>query len=253
VLAALNWQFDRILLGYFVTKSDLGKYTMATDLSVLPTQSLIGPAMQPVMAAFSRINDDPDRLRNAYLKASHFTMMLAAPACIGMSLTSDLIISVLLGSKWKETAVYLQWLSLATVLSAYYQPLYSLALAINRPIIIFRLTFIDLCVRIVFVSYGVYFYSVIGAVAARGAVSVIMFLAALLTARKVAGINMAFEVANQWRVAVSCAAMAILVLFLRHQLDGSNLSGLIELCTTAAFGVIVYISGLFVLGVRLRF
>jgi O-antigen/teichoic acid export membrane protein len=253
VLAALNWQFDRILLGYFVTKSELGKYTMAADLSVLPTQSLIGPAMQPVMAAFSRINDDPDRLRNAYLKASRFTMMLAVPTCIGMSLTSDLIIDVLLGSKWKEAAIYLQWLAVATVLSAYYQPLYSLALAINRPIIIFRLTFIDLCVRIVFVSCGVYFYSVIGAVAARGAVSVIMFLAALLTARKVAGLNMVFEVVNQWKVAVSCAAMAILVLFLRHQLDGTNLSGPVELGVTAASGAIVYISGLAVLGVRSRF
>jgi O-antigen/teichoic acid export membrane protein len=253
VLAALNWQFDRILLGYFVTKSDLGKYTMAADLSVLPTQSLIGPAMQPVMAAFSRINDDPDRLRNAYLKASRFTMMLAVPTCIGMSLTSDLIIDVLLGSKWKEAAIYLQWLAIATVLSAYYQPLYSLALAINRPIIIFRLTFIDLCVRVVLVSYGVYFYSVIGAVAARGAVSVIMFLAALLTARKVAGINMAFEVANQWRVVVSSAVMAILVLFLRHQLDSSNLGGPIELGVTAAFGALVYVSGLVMLGVRSRF
>jgi O-antigen/teichoic acid export membrane protein len=81
LVAALSWQFDRILLGYFVTKSDLGRYAMATDLSVLPTQSLIGPAMQPVMAAFSRINDDRERLRNAYSKASRFTMLLAAPAC----------------------------------------------------------------------------------------------------------------------------------------------------------------------------
>jgi PST family polysaccharide transporter len=84
-------------------------------------------------------------------------MMLAVPTCIGMSLTSDLIINVLLGSKWKEAAIYLQWLALATVLSAYYQPLYSLALAINRPSIIFRLTFIELCSRIVFGVVGIVF------------------------------------------------------------------------------------------------
>jgi len=72
---------------------------MAGDLAVLPTQSFIGPAMQPVMAAFSRINEDPERLRNAYMKVSRFTMMLAVPVCIGMSLTSDLIVKVLLGAK----------------------------------------------------------------------------------------------------------------------------------------------------------
>ena len=252
VVSALSWQFDRALLGYFVTKSDLGQYTMASDLSVLPTQSLIGPAMQPVMAAFSRINDDPERLRNAYLKASRFTMMLAVPTCIGMSLTSDLIVNVLLGAKWKDAGIYLQWLAIATVLSAYYQPLYSLALAINRPSIIFRLNFIELCSRVVLVSSGLYFYSLMGVVAARGAVSIIMFFAALLTGRKIAGINMAFEVANLWRVAVSCAAMAFVVLFLRHQLDGGNVTGLVELGLAAALGGTVYAGALFALGVRFK-
>src|SRR5262249_55176819 len=96
IFVAVSWQFDRILLGYFITKSDLGQYTMASDIAVLPTQSMIGPAMQPLIAAFSQINDDRERLRTAYLKASRFTMMLAAPTCIGMSLTSDLIVHVLL-------------------------------------------------------------------------------------------------------------------------------------------------------------
>lgn len=45
----------------------------------------------------------------AYLKASRFTMLLAAPACIGMSLTSGMIVNVLLGAKWDEAAIYLQW------------------------------------------------------------------------------------------------------------------------------------------------
>jgi O-antigen/teichoic acid export membrane protein len=252
VVSALSWQFDRALLGYFVSKSELGQYTMASDLSVLPTQSLIGPAMQPVMAAFSRINDDPERLRNAYLKASRFTMMMAVPTCIGMSVTADLIINVLLGAKWKEAAVYLHWLAIATVLSAYYQPLYSLALAINRPSAIFRLTVIEFCSRIVLVSSGLYFYSLMGAVAARGAVSAIMFFAALFTARKLAGINMVFEVANLWRVAVASALMALLVLLLRHQLDGTNLNALVELGFTAAVGGIVYAGTLFALGVRLK-
>ena len=111
-------QYDRILLGYNITKSELGQFTMASDLGDMPTQSLIGPAMTPVMAAFARISGDPERLRNAYLKASRFTMLLAAPTCIGMSLTSDMIVDVLLGAKWKEAAFYLQWLSLSVVLAS---------------------------------------------------------------------------------------------------------------------------------------
>jgi O-antigen/teichoic acid export membrane protein len=252
VISAVSWQFDRVLLGYFVTKSELGQYTMASDLSVLPTQSLIGPAMQPVMAAFSRINHDRVRLQNAYLKASRFTMMLAAPACIGIALTSDLIADVLLGPKWKEAAVLLQWMALATVLSAYYQPLYSLALAVNRPLIIFRLTLIEFCSRVVLISLGLYYFSIMGAVAARGAVSVIMFMATLFTAKSLAGVSIAVEIRNLWRAAGSCLIMALFVLLLRHQLDGIHVKTLIELIFVAAFGAGVYATALFVLGVRLR-
>ena len=179
-------------------------------------------------------------------------MLLAVPVCVGMSLTSDLIVNALLGgSKWKEAAIYLQWLALATLFSAYYSPLNSLALAIDRPSVIFRLNAIELFFRIVLISLGLYFYSLMGAVAARGAVSIIMFFVALATARKLIGISMAVEVGNLWKVGVSCSVMALLVLLLRHELAGRDLNAIIELGFTAAFGAAVYIGALFVLGVRL--
>jgi O-antigen/teichoic acid export membrane protein len=248
--STLSWQFDRVLLGYSLTKSDLGQYTMASDLSVLPTQSVIGPAMQPLIAAFSRIHDDRERLRSAYLKASRFTMLLAAPTCVGMSLTSDLIVHVLLGSKWNEAAIYLQWLALSTVLNAYYQPLHAVALATNRTDLVFRLSLIDLCSRILLVSMGLYFYSLAGVIASRGAISVIMFIFSLLTARYLIGIRVASEIGNLCKVAAACAAMALLVFILRRELAGTDLNVFIKLSVAAAFGAAVYVGALLLLGVR---
>jgi PST family polysaccharide transporter len=252
IVSTLSWQFDRILLGYTISKSDLGQFAMATDLSDMPTQSLIGPAMQPVMAAFSRIDNDPERLRKAYLKASRFTMMLAAPACIGMSLTSDLIIDVLLGAKWTEAATYLQWLALCTVLIAFYQPVQSLALATNRTNVIFRLSLVELCSRIVLVSLGIYFYSLMGVVAARGAMSLIWFVLSLICAQYLVGTTVLSELRNLWQVAAACAAMALSVLALRHGLSGTHLNQVFELASTAAFGALVYVGSLFAFGVRLK-
>jgi O-antigen/teichoic acid export membrane protein len=252
IVVALSWQFDRMLLGYFLDKSELGRYTMASDLSVLPTQSLIGPAMQPVMAAFSRINDNRERLRNAYSKASRLTMLLAAPACIGMSLTSDLIVNVLLGAKWQEAAIYLQWLALSTVLNAFYQPLHSLALATNRTSLVFRLSLVELCSKILLMSLGFYFYSVIGVVAARGTVSLILFVLSLVAARHLIGTNAASEAANLWRVAAACAVMTILALWLRHGLGAMHLAAPLELAMISIFGSAVYIGSLLALGMRLK-
>jgi O-antigen/teichoic acid export membrane protein len=252
ILAAISWQYDRIFLGYFISKADLGQYTMASDLSVLPTQSLIGPAMQPLVAAFARINDDRERVRSAYLKASLLTMMLAAPTSIGMSLTSDLIVDVMLGAKWSEAAIYLQWLALSVVLSSFYQPLHSLTIATNRTDLVFRLSIIELCSRVVLVAAGFYFYSVMGVIAARLGVSLIMFVLSLLTARHLIGVTLASVLGSLWKVGAACAAMALAVLMLRAGLAGRELNSFIELVFTAGFGAVVYLGGLLVLGVRFK-
>ncbi|MDP3740460.1 MAG: lipopolysaccharide biosynthesis protein [Hyphomonadaceae bacterium] len=250
LISALNWQFDRILLGNFVSKSDFGRYTMAADLAALPTQSLIGPAMQPVMAAFAKIADDADRLRNAFLKASRFTMMLAMPACIFMALTADYLIEILLDAEWKESAAYLQWLALTVLLNAYFQPLYSLALAVNQPRAIFRLNAIDLLFRLILVPLGLYYYSVWGVIAARGVVSVIMFVASAIYARNLVGISVSTQLRNLWESAAACVAMALSVLLLRHHLDSLHLNTLVEFACVVPASAVVYAGALFAFGVR---
>lgn len=251
VVSALSWQFDRALLGYFVPKSNFGQFAMASDLSVLPMQSLIGPAMQPVFAAFSRIKEDRIRLRQGFLKASRLTMMLAMPATVGMSVTADLIVNVILGPKWTQAAFLLQGLSLAISLAAYYQTLYSLALTLDRPIIVFKLTFIELCARIVIVSVGLYFFSIEGAVGARAVVTVIVFAGTLFYVRKLLGIEMLSQLANLWRPAVACIVMAMTVLFARHHITEMRVHMLFELLILAVIGLAAYGGVLYTFGVRI--
>jgi PST family polysaccharide transporter len=250
LLAAASWQVDRGILGYFVSKATLGKYTMASDLSLLPTQSVIGPAMQPVMAAFSRIADDRERLAKAYLRAAAFTMMVAAPIGVGISLTADLIVRVMLGAKWVESIGYLRWLALATMLSAAYQPLCALALATNRPVILFRFSLAEISIKALFVAAGYYAYSLMGAVAGRAAVAAIMVMMVLLAARRMVGTSLAAQLASYWRVALASSVMTVLVLGLRHALRGERLPELGELVLTAGVGAAAYLAALFALGVR---
>lgn len=251
-ISTLTWQFDRIALGYFINKSDLGQYTMATDLADMPSQSMIGPAMQPLMAAFSRIDRDRERLRKAYLKASRFTMLLAGPTCVGMSLTSDLIIHVLLGAKWTEAATYLQWIALGVILNPFYQPIQSLALATNRTNILFRLSVLELILRTALVLLGIHFYSTLGVIVARGTMSVIMFALSLLAAQYLIGTSVISELRNLWKGAAACAIMAALVLIFRNEISAMQLNAVLELGLTALFGGLVYIGSLFALGVRFK-
>jgi O-antigen/teichoic acid export membrane protein len=253
VISAVSWQFDRALLGYFVTKSQLGQYTMATDLSTLPSQSLLSPAMQPVLAAFASINDDPERLQKAFLKAAHFTMLIGAPACIGMALTSDLIVDVLLGgSKWQAAAVYMQWLPLATMLALYNHPLSCLALATDRPRALFRLNLVEFCLRTVLISLGLYFYAVEGVIAARLVLSFATLFVMLWIAQELGGGSIALQIRSLWSIALSSAAMAVLVLLVRRGLSVTHIRPLFELAFAAGLGGAAYVGTLFALGIRLR-
>ncbi|CAN7605574.1 lipopolysaccharide biosynthesis protein [Phenylobacterium sp. LjRoot219] len=250
LVAAASWQVDRGVLGYFVSKAALGRYTMASDLAVLPTQSLIGPAMAPVMAAFSRIQDDRERLARAYLRAANVTMMIAVPTGLGISITADLIVRVMLGPQWTDTIFYLRWLAIATLLSAAYQPLYSVALAMNRPTVVFRLSLVEITFKALLVALGFYAFAMAGVVAARCLVSLGMFGVIVLTVRSMLGVSALSQLANLWRVALSCAAMAVLVLLFRQQTAHWGLPAPVELGAAAAFGVAVYAGALFALGVR---
>lgn len=251
VVSALSWQLDRIMLGYYISKADLGKYAIASDLATLPSQSIVGPAMQTAMAAFSKINDDPARLAGAYLKASRFTLMLAAPACIGMSLTSDLIFDVLFGEKWKGADVYLRWLSLTTIFYVYFQPVYALALSKNNTKAIFKVTLIEFLSKLILIPILLFYFSTDGVVAARVVVSVIVYVVSSLVAHELSGVSIIAEMKNVWKTAVACAVMICSVVFLRQYLSELHLISFLELIVTAASGATVYVGALLALGVRL--
>ena len=251
IVSALSWQLDRIVLGYYISKADLGRYAIASDLASLPSQTIVGPAMQTAMAAFSKIDDDPARLAGAYLKASRFTLMLAAPACIGMSLTSDLIFDVLFGEKWRGADVYLRWLSLATIFYVYFQPVGALALAINNTKSIFKVMLIEFLSKVILFPILLFYFSIDGIVAARVVVSVIVYVVSSLVAHELSGVSIVAELKSVWKTAVACAVMICSVVFLRRYLNEFHLISFLELVLTAAGGATVYFGAVLALGVRL--
>ncbi|MGI6244716.1 MAG: lipopolysaccharide biosynthesis protein [Pseudochelatococcus sp.] len=250
IVSALNWQFDRMLLGRFVDAATFGKYVLASDMSAFPTQSVIGPAMQSVMAAFSNINNDAQRLRQAFLKAARFVMLISAPVCIGISVTADLAIEILLGANWLEASKILQLLAIAVLPVPYFQALYSFSLALNRPAVILQMNAIDFGLRLLLISAGVYFFSIDGVLWARLVIAAAMFIVYLLYARLLSGIGVVTQLVNMWKVALAVLLMAEAALALRGFLAPLGLGALVELAVTAAAGAAVYVCVLLACGVR---
>ena len=252
LISALNWQFDRFLIGATGNNAMLGRYVVANDMAVVPTQSIIGPALQPVMAAFSQISADEQRMKFAFLKAARFAMLISVPTSLGIALTADLVTEILLGPQWRDAAFYLSLLALSVIPIPYFQTLYSAGLALDRPEIVFKLNAIDLGMRVPLISIGFSQFSVSGACFARILLSFVMFAFYLREAQQILGLGIWQQLQKLWKIAFSACVMTIVVIWLREELAAYGLHVMLELAVVAAIGAASYFGTLFALGIRLE-
>jgi PST family polysaccharide transporter len=162
-----------------------------------------------------------------------------------------LVTDLLLGPKWAAAAPLLSVLALSVAPVPYFQTLYSVSLALDRPSIIFRLNATELCFRIVLVPIGFYAGSVMGASFARVALSFLMFIFYLVEVRRLLDLGIGEQCKNLWKIAVAGGAMAVAVWFLREALATRDLNHILELAFVGTTGAVTYMGMLLVLGIRL--
>lgn len=104
---------DNLLIGKFWGAQPLGLYNKAAQLVGLPTDQVHEPVMAVAVPALSRLAHDPERYRKAYLRIMEKVLMLVMPAVALLIVSSDWIISIVLGAQWKEAGPILVFMSIA--------------------------------------------------------------------------------------------------------------------------------------------
>ncbi len=103
-LCQLFWiiqsQSDVAIAGRLLETYDLGLYTQALFLALIVTGRFIPPINEVALAAYSELHRAKKPLAPYFLKTVRLVMMLSAPAYIGLALTSENAILVLMGEKW---------------------------------------------------------------------------------------------------------------------------------------------------------
>lgn len=252
VVAALNWQLDRLLLGGAIPASTLGKYSMAADMAVLPMQTLLGSAMSAVIAGFSRINQDAERLKSAFIKAIRMSMLIACPSCVFLSLGAPLIVDLLLDDRWADAVIYLQILALVVLPTAYQPVLQAYALATDRPRIIAEINAIDLAFKVVALPIGLYLYSIWGVLAAKGVTSLLVLGLCVFYARVYARATIVTQLRNLKEVGLATVVMAISVWFVLQIDFVKNAPTLVALFLAGMTAGVTYLGTLYATGLRVR-
>ena len=103
---------DSILIGWHWGAGPLGLYSRACNLLMLPVRQLGAPARSVAVPAFSRVQDDPERIARFYLRTVNVVMWVSAPLFGYLFVAAEPVIAITLGKRWHEAAPVFQLLAI---------------------------------------------------------------------------------------------------------------------------------------------
>ncbi len=103
-------QLNRLVVGKFFPAAELGYYTRAEQFKNLPTQIATSSLLSFLLPVFSKIQDQPERMKSAAKRIMKISMFFNVLSLVMMGILAFPIIDVLLGDKWIEAVPYLQLL-----------------------------------------------------------------------------------------------------------------------------------------------
>lgn len=104
---------DDLLIGRVWGSVELGLYTKAYRLLLFPLSQINLPVSAVAVPALSRMVDEPERYRAAFLRILEKVAMVAMPLVAYFMVTSDWVMEVMLGPRWIGAAPMFMWLAVA--------------------------------------------------------------------------------------------------------------------------------------------
>jgi PST family polysaccharide transporter len=133
VINFVNMRADAALIGYFLGAGVLGYYTVAQRLLEVIQHILLVPSQQVALPVLSKLQNDPERLREVFYKASRLTGWVAIPGFLGVAVLAPEALTVFFGEKWLPSVEVLQVLTLVGILQTAYQFNGPILMAIGKP------------------------------------------------------------------------------------------------------------------------
>jgi O-antigen/teichoic acid export membrane protein len=114
-------KIDLMIIGKRLGPTALGFYEKAFHLMDIAVRELSNKMSMILFSAFSKIQDDQQKIRDAYNKVIMTLSLLCFPVFFGLILVAPAFIAVVFGEKWLPGAVPLQILCVAGILRMHLQ------------------------------------------------------------------------------------------------------------------------------------
>ena len=234
-------QSDVVIAGRLLPTYDLGLYTQALFLTLIVTGRFIPPINEVALAAYSELNRAKKPLGPYFLKTARLVMMVSAPVYIGLSLTSEDAVLVLMGEKWTELTPLMAGLAVVMPAFALHLICSPVTNAMGRPNVYL---FTSVAGALIFPAMFLWGANNDSAGSAMGLVHAWWVAAPLLCTITLTvtlpriGVSLVALADALAPIALACAAMAVVVLGAQHLIVID--SPLLSLVKDGALGAGVY-------------
>ena len=114
----LNNNLHKTLVGRWTNATIMGGYTLADEISAMPSTEILAPLNRVLFPAFVRAKNDLKEIKRNFLLAQSLQSLIAIPASLGLALVARETVIVLLGAKWLIVVPFVQILALTNIVQA---------------------------------------------------------------------------------------------------------------------------------------
>ena len=239
-----NTRADIIVLGKFFDTATLGLYSVAHEIATLAATEIVAPIQRALLAGLSKLNDDPDALRTAFMEAQGIIILLGLPVAAGIGVTADPLVRLTLGENWLSAIPLIQimaFIGIARVSLASTNPLF---LATSQPQLKLIISVLGAVFGIPLLIWATLNWGVFGTAYALTATAFLKLAVNVIILARRFDITARQLVPSIWRPLVACAAMAMAVWRYFALWDPSDilLANVTALLSASIIGAAIYVA-----------
>ena len=222
----------------------LGIYSLAFELSNLPTTALSAPINRAIFPGYAKKSKSLSELRQGYLSVIGMVAMLTLPAGAGIAVLGDLLVRVILGPNWLEAIPLVKVLAFFGILAAVQTNNGYVFLSMGKPRIVTALSAAYLLVLLPLLIAVTHRWGPLGAAWGHLIAAVLMTPINYAVLMRQTLMKPAALLRVVWRPMVSTAVMyASVSLLLRTPWPDSDIARLLS-CIVSGVLVFVIVDGL---------
>jgi O-antigen/teichoic acid export membrane protein len=123
---------DQLVVGHMLGAVLLGYYVLAFNLSSWPVSMFSQPLRSVAPALFARLQHEPTRMREDFLRVLRLLCVVALPACAVLAVSAPELIHLVYGDDWGPAAEILRLLAVLAAVRILFELVYDFLVVLGR-------------------------------------------------------------------------------------------------------------------------